>query len=111
MHKQVVDWSQAHLDPEVWVGAPQTGTLGYFHDRTINLDGKVNPEALASLIEHGHILHYTLASPVQYIIDWVGMAQWVNMDQHSKEFGQEFEVIVEDPTLNLAVLKRRASVP
>ena len=111
MHKQVVDWSQAHLGPEVWVGAPQTGTLGFFHDRTINLDGKVNPQALASLVEHGHILHYTLASPVQYIIDWVGMAGWVDMNQKSSEFGKSFEVIVEDPTLNLAVLKRRGSVP
>ena len=28
MHKQVVDWTQANLKAETWVGAPQTGTLG-----------------------------------------------------------------------------------
>lgn len=111
MHKQVVDWAQAHLKASDWAGAPQTGTLGYFHDRTINLDGKVNPEALRSLLNDGHILDYVLASPVQYIVDWVGMAQWVKLNHFSSRFGQEFEVIVEDPVQNLAVLKRRASAP
>lgn len=111
MHKQVVDWTQTHLDSTVWIGAPQTGTLGYFHDRTINLDGKVNPEALGSMIKDGHILDYVLASPVQYIVDWVGMAQWVHMGHQSTRFGQEFQVIVEDSTRNLAVLKRQTSAP
>lgn len=106
MHKQVVEWTQKHLGAEVWAGAPQTGTLGYFHDRTINLDGKVNPQALRRLMEDGHILHYVLASPVEYVVDWVGMARWVKLDRLSPRFGQEFEVIVEDPALNLAVLKR-----
>lgn len=110
MHKQVVDWTQEHLQADVWAGAPQTGTLGYFHDRTINLDGKVNPEALRRLVDDGHILDYVLTSPVDYIVDWVGMAQWVNHDQHSTRFGQEFEVVVEDPAQNLAVL-RRLSAP
>jgi hypothetical protein len=45
-HFQVVQWVSDHVSPETWVGAPQSGTLGYFHDRTINLDGKVNPLAL-----------------------------------------------------------------
>ena len=111
MHKQVVDWTQANLKAEVWVGAPQTGTLGYFHDRTINLDGKVNPEALRSLLDDGHNLNYVLASPVQYIVDWVGMAQWVKLDHLSARFGQEFEVVVEDPEQNLAVLRRLPSTP
>lgn len=107
MHKQVVEWTRDNVAPEVWVGAPQTGTLGYFHDRTINLDGKVNPGALKSLLEHGHILHYTLESPVQYVVDWVGLAQWVNMKHQSERFGEVFEVVVEDPARNLAVLRRK----
>ncbi len=111
MHKQVVDWTQANLKSEDWAGAPQTGTLGYFHDRTINLDGKVNPDALRSLLNDGHILDYVLASPVQYVVDWVGMAQWVDMDHFSTRFGREFEVVVEDPVRNLAVLRRRAPAP
>ena len=111
MHKQVVVWAQTHLSDEDWVGAPQTGTLGFFHDRTINLDGKVNPDALRSLQNDGHILNYVLASPIQYVIDWVGMAQWVDMDQHSVRFGKEFQVVIEDPVQNLAVLKRHGSPP
>ena len=107
MHKQVVEWTRDNVAPEVWVGAPQTGTLGYFHDRTVNLDGKVNPAALKSLLEHGHILHYTLESPVQYVVDWVGLAQWVNMKHQSERFGEVFEVVVEDPARNLAVLRRK----
>lgn len=106
MHKQVVEWTQEHLGAEVWAGAPQTGTLGYFHDRTINLDGKVNPEALRRLMQDGHSLSYVLESPVEYVVDWVGMARWVKLDQLNPRFGQEFEVIVEDPVRNLAVLKR-----
>jgi hypothetical protein len=109
MHKQVVEWTAEHLGAYVWVGAPQTGTLGYFHDRTINLDGKVNPQALQRLVQDGHILNYVLTSPADYIVDWVGMAQWVKLEQHSARFGQEFEVIVEDHARNLAVLKRRST--
>jgi hypothetical protein len=111
MHKQVVEWTQNNVNREDWVGAPQTGTLGFFHDRTINLDGKVNPEALRRQMESGHVLDYVLASPVKYVIDWVGMARWVNQGEHSQRFGEAFEVVVEDPVLNLAVLKRRSSVP
>ncbi len=110
MHKQVVDWTQQHVGTEVWVGAPQTGTLGYFHDRTINLDGKVNPVALQSLITEGHVLNYVLTTPVDYIVDWVGMTGWVKDDRYSTRFGQEFEVLVDDPARNLAVLKRRSAL-
>lgn len=109
MHKQVVDWTQQNLSSDVWVGAPQTGTLGYFHDRTINLDGKVNQEALRRLVVDRHILNYVLETPVDYIVDWVGMARWVDQNKFSTRFGQEFEVIVQDPALNLAVLKRHSA--
>jgi hypothetical protein len=37
---------QASVPPEATVAAGQTGTLGYFRDRVLNLDGKVNGEAL-----------------------------------------------------------------
>jgi hypothetical protein len=106
MHKQVVEWVQANVPERTWVGAPQTGVLGYFHDRTLNLDGKVNPDALRVLLEQGHILNYVLASKVDYIVDWVGMADWVNFTQYSTEFGREFVVVEKDPERNLAALKR-----
>jgi hypothetical protein len=106
MHKQVADWVMANVSPSDWVGAPQTGTLGFFHDRTINLDGKVNPDALKVLLKDGHILNYVLDSKINYIVDWADMADWVNFKQHSVRFGNEFEVVVKDPKLNLAVLRR-----
>jgi hypothetical protein len=108
MHRQVVDWVRGHVPDSVWVGAPQTGTLGYFHDRTINLDGKVNPAALRVLLQEGHILNYVAASKIDYIVDWVGMADWPSLGL-SPAFEQQFEVVVRDPERNLAALRRRGA--
>lgn len=105
-HVQVVDWVRAHVAEETWVGAVQTGTLGYWHDRTINLDGKVNPAALAALLSEGHVLGYVMASPIAVIADWAGVAGWVERPEAG--FGAAFEVVVEDRAANLAVLRRRA---
>lgn len=104
-HFQVVRWVQQNVPEEVWVGAPQTGTLGYWHDRTINLDGKVNPEALNTLLAERHILNYVINSKIDYIADWVGMAGWMTMPQAN--FAEVFELLVEDPEANLAVMRRR----
>lgn len=106
MHKQVAEWVVANVPKTSWVGAPQTGVVGYFHDRTLNLDGKVNPQALRVLLDEEHILNYVLASKVDYIVDWVGMAEWVTFDHLSPRFGREFVVVVKDQEHNLAVLKR-----
>lgn len=106
-HFQVVDWVTQNVAEETWVGAVQTGTLGYWHDRTINLDGKVNPEALQALIEEGNVLNYVLESPVDYIADWSGIAAWVTTGNlGNTAFSDAFEVIVADEVRNLAVLRR-----
>jgi hypothetical protein len=39
-------WVRAHVRPQCVVGAYETGTLIYFRDRTVNLDGKVDHAAL-----------------------------------------------------------------
>lgn len=39
-------------------GAPQTGTHGFFHDRTINLDGKANLAAPRAILDKGDVLEY-----------------------------------------------------
>ena len=106
-HRHVVAWVSAHVADSVWVGAPQSGTLGFFHDRTINLDGKVNPQALSILIGQGSIQDYVVDSKVQYIVDWVGMAGWDD-DLSQSRFSKAFEVIVRDVPGNLAVLRRIA---
>jgi hypothetical protein len=42
-----VELARRVVSEDAVVGALQTGTLGYFRDRTVNLDGKVNVAALA----------------------------------------------------------------
>lgn len=108
-HFQVVDWIEANVAPETWVGAVQTGTLGYWHDRTINLDGKVNPAALAALRAKGDVLDYVVDSPIQYMADWTGLAEWVTRD--NRRFADAFEVVVDEPAQNLSVLRRRGGPP
>jgi hypothetical protein len=102
-HFQVVDWVEANVPDSAWIGAVQTGTLGYWHDRTINLDGKVNPEALAVLRREGHVLNYVRESEIQFLVDWEGIATWIERDG----FGEVFEVLAHDSDANLAALRRR----
>ncbi len=109
-HRQVVDWVQKNVDERQWVGGVQTGTLGYFHDRTINLDGKVNPKALRARIESGGVFGYVLdETPINYLVDWVGIASWASTAS-APRFGQAFEVVVDDKAANLGVLRRRVPV-
>jgi hypothetical protein len=100
-HAQVVEWVDANVPDDVWVGAVQTGTLGFFHDRAINLDGKVNPEALAARLA-GRTHEYVMASQIQYLADWAGIAAWAE----SPVLRGHFELAVNDEARNLAVLKR-----
>jgi hypothetical protein len=100
-HFQVVEWVQRNVPDDVWVGAVQTGTLGFFHDRTINLDGKVNPDALKARLEH-RTQDYVLESPIQYLADWVGIETWL----HGTALEGRFVSLVFDPERNLVVLRR-----
>jgi hypothetical protein len=104
-HFQVVSWIEHNVPDTVWIGAVQTGTLGYWHDRTINLDGKVNPEALADRVTKGHVLDYVVASEIDYLADWNGIASWT--DRPVPAFAEAFEVVIDDPEANLGVLARR----
>jgi hypothetical protein len=102
MHFQVVQWIEANTSEEDWVGAVQTGTVGYFHDRTINLDGKVNPEALRARMSD-RIFEYVLQRDIEVLADWYGIEVWAQ----SRELAAHFEVVVADPVENLSVLRRR----
>lgn len=68
-HFQVVEWTTQNVGAEVWVGAIQTGTLGFFHDRTINLDGKTNPEALKANRSQESMKAYVIGSKIHYLVD------------------------------------------
>ena len=105
LHFQMVEWVEANVPESTWVGAIQSGTLGYFHDRTINLDGKVNPEALAA-VRDGRGPQYVLDTHVRYLVDWVGIARWAALPA----LRPHFVIEVEDHDRNLGVL-RRVSAP
>lgn len=49
------------------VAAGQSGTLGYFRERVVNLDGKVNPEALR---RSGDVPAYLDELGVRWFCDW-----------------------------------------
>lgn len=106
MHFQVVEWVGANVPEDVWVGAIQSGAVGFFHDRTINLDGKVNPEALEAT-RAGKIPEYILTTPIRYLVDWVGIASWADNDV----LRPHFALILADPERNLAVLARTDDGP
>ena len=109
-HENVVRWVTANVPDSVWVGAIQSGTLGYFHDRTINLDGKVNAAALMAKIQHGDVLDYAIHSPIEYIADWSsnGFAAWTDPARHPA-FARQFRVIYRNDPANVMVMQRITS--
>jgi hypothetical protein len=105
MHFQVVDWVDANVPESTWIGAVQTGTLGFYHDKTVNLDGKVDPFALAAR-ERGETAKYAVERGVEYIADWRSVAlTWIKIPAYSADY----ELLVDDAELDLGVLRRRAS--
>ena len=62
-----LDVVEREAPPDALVGALQTGTLGYFRDRVVNLDGKVNEEALAGKAD---LPGYARDQKIEWIVDW-----------------------------------------
>lgn len=56
----------AHVPPQDAVAAGQSGTLGFLRDRVVNVDGKVNPEALEW---RGRIPEYLDARGIRWFVD------------------------------------------
>jgi len=100
LQMQLVRWVEANVPEGTWVGAVQSGTLGYFYDYSINLDGKVDPQAFKARMA-SQIPQYLLKRNVKYLVDWVGITEWAN----KPEFAKYYELVLADPDLNLGVLK------
>ena len=84
------------------------GTLGFFHDRTINLIGEVNPEALRAKLADGDVISYILASKIEFLVDWANIARLAKIKKNG--FNQKFKLIVDDKDdPNLAVFRRVVS--
>lgn len=61
-------WVRDNVSPDTWVAASQSGTLGYFHDRTINTDGKVNSELF--FVPTGQVGTYLAERNAVFFIEW-----------------------------------------
>lgn len=61
-------WVRDNLDEDTWVASSQAGILGYYHQRTINTDGKVNSEMFG--IRRGGWGTYLSSRGVDYFIEW-----------------------------------------
>jgi hypothetical protein len=72
LHVQTVYWEQLaliaeHVPDGDLVAAGQAGTLGYFRARTVNVDGKVNREAIPY---QNRMWDYLAARDVRWFADW-----------------------------------------
>ena len=106
-HEQVVDWVSENVPEDPWIAAVQTGTLGYWHDRTLNLDGKVNPQALEARKQSGSVLSYILESEIDYVVDWAGVGNWVKSERAKETgFAEAFELVLQDYEADISVMRR-----
>jgi hypothetical protein len=76
------------LPADARVASLQTGVLSYFRPTTINLDGKMNRDALTA-VRSGTLLDYTLKQNIEYVVEW----EWWLDRYMPPEFDQHFEVI------------------
>jgi len=67
-HTSQLAWIRANVVPECTVGAFETGTLLYFRDRTVNLDGKVDHDALEARLA-GRSPQYVDARRIDVLVD------------------------------------------
>jgi hypothetical protein len=58
---------EEHVPDEDEVAAGQSGTLGFFRDRVVNTDGKVNREALAY---QDRMWEYLRQRNIKWFVDW-----------------------------------------
>jgi hypothetical protein len=102
-HFQVVQWTKRHVPDDVWLGAIQTGTLGFYHDKTINFDGKVDPRALQARLADRHH-EFIVNSPVQAIVDWTYINSLLS---RGPLISEAFYPLLVDKEQNISVLIRK----
>jgi hypothetical protein len=114
-HTHPADWVRENVPAHVLVGAFQSGTIGYFHDNTINLDGVVNQYALKAIQydlkhnlipdkqEQSHWCKYLYDQDVTYLVDWTAfLLDFSEKDPKSAIKGYELIHMAE----GFAVLER-----
>lgn len=71
MLREQVPLVEMHVPPGDWVAATQSGTLGYLRDRVVNLDGRVNHEALS---RQRDLESYVRERHIRWFVDWQTIA-------------------------------------
>ena len=69
-HLSIMSWFIEHeFPPSVRVGTFNSGIAGFFHENVVNLDGKMNSDALAAL-RSGTLDEYLAHDRIDVMIDW-----------------------------------------
>jgi|GEM_PF-892105 len=68
-HSISAGFIQRYFDQSAHIGAFQSGVIGYFNDNVINLDGKVNSQALNAL-KTNTLEQYIDTTHIDVLIDW-----------------------------------------
>lgn len=82
----VAEWINANIPATSKIGAFQSGTLGYFCNDVVNLDGKNNALALQAMTT-GTGLEYIKDHNINFVVDWPSqIAKYVDFESFRKEF-------------------------
>lgn len=73
-HSVAAGYVANHLPKDARIGAFQSGVVGYYNANVINLDGKVNVDALTAMREK-RVEEYVDAERIDYVIDWQGVIE------------------------------------
>lgn len=107
-YRAMTEWVETHVGEDEWVAAMQSGAIGFHHDRTLNLDGKVNPAALAAR-RAGRLDAYVrdpgpaITPAPRYIVGWAPLRGWLERP----DIEETFEEVPTPAVSHLAVLCRR----
>jgi len=87
---EAASWLSQNTDPKARIAAFQSGIFGYFSERhVVNLDGVVNPSALPYYLE-GDIVSYLRKERIDYLVDWDGFVDQVDLKSVQAELVQVF---------------------
>jgi hypothetical protein len=80
------EWINANIPASSKIGAFQSGTLGYFCNNVVNLDGKNNALALQAMTS-GTGLEFIRDQNIDIVVDWPSqIAKYVDFESFRKEY-------------------------
>jgi hypothetical protein len=92
-------WAERH--PNSLIGMEQSGTTAFMSDNIVNLDGKVDFEALKAK-QRGDIGSYIVARDLEYLADWSELVE--PMVASAAQHGARYEPV--DSAMNVIIYKR-----